>query len=277
MEDVLTDTSYLDRPGGRVAFDDSGGGGPLVVAAPGMGDTRGVYRHVRPAMIDAGLRFVTMDLRGMGETTAGWDVVTDEAIATDLLALVDRLDSGPAVLIGNSLSAASAVIAATDRPDRVAGLVLIGPFVRSVPLKWWQASAFRALLMPPWGRTAWVSYYRKSLYPGPRPVDHEGYVASLRDNLAEPGRFSDFRSMASNSHEESGKRLGEVRQPVLVVMGSADPDFPDPVAEANLLGEILEARVVIVEGSGHYPQADNPGLVAPAIVDFVQEAQKPRS
>ena len=62
-------TEFLERPGGRISYDDSGGDGPLVIAAPGMGDSRKVYRHIAPALTDAGLRIATMDLRGIGEST----------------------------------------------------------------------------------------------------------------------------------------------------------------------------------------------------------------
>ena len=268
----MSTPTLLDRPGGRISYEDAGGDGPVVIAAPGMGDTRHVYRHIRPELQAADIRLVTMDLRGMGESTVGWTDLSDAAVASDYLALIDELKAGPAVLIGNSLSSASAVIAAADQPDKVAGLVVIGPFVRDIPLKWWQKAAFGAMLLPPWGRFAWVSYYRKSLYPGPKPVDHKEYVAALSHNLAEPGRFASFRAIASNSHTESDRRLTKVAQPVLVVMGTADPDFPDPVAEANHLGEVMNAEVLLVERSGHYPQADSPHKVAPAIIDLVRRA-----
>ena len=184
----MSATQYLERPGGRIAYDDTGGDGQLVVAAPGMGDTRGSYRHVRAAMADAGLRFVTMDLRGMGESSARWEDLSDQGVASDYLALVEGLDAGPAVLIGNSKSCASAVIAATDAPDEVAGIVLIGPFVRVVPAKWWQQAMFAAMLAPPWGRSAWVSYYRKSLYPGPKPA-----ASFTRSSISASGVWFTFK------------------------------------------------------------------------------------
>jgi pimeloyl-ACP methyl ester carboxylesterase len=76
--------------------------------------------------------------------------------------------------------------------------------------------------------------------------------------------------MSTNSHAESGKRIGGVHQPVVVVMGTADPDFPDPEVEANELQEAMNAEVVMSDGSGHYPQADNPTLVLDALVRLVQ-------
>jgi pimeloyl-ACP methyl ester carboxylesterase len=267
-------TQFLDRPGGRISYGDSGGDGPLVIAAPGMGDSREVYRHIAPALTAAGLRLVTMDLRGIGESTVGWDDYSDSAVASDYLALVDDVAAGPAVLVGNSLSCSSAVIAATDAPEEVAGVVVIGPFVRDIPLKLWQKAAFHAMLTPPWGRGAWISYYRKQMYPGPKPPDHHEYVDALSRNLSEPGRYASFRSLAFNSHAKSGKRLADVTQPALVIMGTADPDFPDPEAEATALGDILDADVVLSEGSGHYPQADNPGTVAPPIIELAHRASR---
>ena len=264
-------TRFLDRPDGRISYDDNGIDGPLVIAAPGMGDTRNSYRHLRDGLAAEGIRFVTMDVRGMGESSVDWSDVSDAAVASDYLALVDELGGGPAVLVGNSLSCASSVIAATDAPEKVSGVMLLGPFVRDVPMAWWKKAAFGAMLSPPWGRSVWVSYYRKSLYPGAQPPDHDAYVSALSDNLREQGRFSSFRSMSTNSHAESGKRIGGVHQPVVVVMGTADPDFPDPEVEANELGELMNAEVVMSDGSGHYPQADNPTLVVAALVKLVRQ------
>lgn len=266
-------TQHLERPGGRIAYDDVGSGS-LHVAAPGMGDRRQVYRHVSPLLTEAGLRLVTMDLRGLGESSPRWDDLSEEAVAADYIALIDELDSGPAVLIGNSLSCASAVIAAVERPELVTAIVLLGPFVRPVQMKWWQTVAFRALLAPPWGRSAWVSYYRKNLYPGPKPPDLDEYAEALSANLSEAGRMASFRSLASNNHEASGSRLPKVRKPGLVIMGTADPDFPDPVDEARYIGEVLEADVLVVDGSGHYPQADSPEAVATAIIDLARRVER---
>ena len=164
------------------------------------------------------------------------------------------------------------MIAATDAPNEIAAIALIGPFVRPTPRKWWENAAFAAMLAPPWGKGIWVRYYRKNLYPGPKPADHDSYVTALSDNLGEKGRMSSLRGLASNRHQESGRRIERVSQPVLVVMGTADPDFPDAEAEANDLGKLMGAEVLLVDGSGHYPQAENPGEVAPAIIDLVRRA-----
>jgi pimeloyl-ACP methyl ester carboxylesterase len=50
-----------------------------------------------------------------------------------------------------------------------------------------------------------------------------------------------------------------------VVMGADDVDWKDPAAEAAWIGERLGADVVMVDGVGHYPQAQAPTVVADAV------------
>ena len=115
-------TSYLARPGGRIGYD-VGGTGPLVVLVPGMGDLRAGYRFLAPALRAAGYRVACTDLRGHGDSDATFPSFGDQDTAGDVLALIAEL-GGPAVIVGNSMGAGSAVLAAAGQPDLVCGLVL---------------------------------------------------------------------------------------------------------------------------------------------------------
>jgi pimeloyl-ACP methyl ester carboxylesterase len=53
-------------------------------------------------------------------------------------------------------------------------------------------------------------------------------------------------------------------------MGDHDPDFADPRAEAAFIAGWLSAAVVMVPGAGHYPHAEYPELVTPAILGFLR-------
>jgi pimeloyl-ACP methyl ester carboxylesterase len=53
-------------------------------------------------------------------------------------------------------------------------------------------------------------------------------------------------------------------------MGEKDPDFPDPAIEARWIADRLEGEVLMVPGAGHYPQAEFPELVSPAVVAFAR-------
>lgn len=262
-------TEYLERPEGRIAYQTTGSG-PLVICAPGMGDLRSVYRFLAPALSEAGFRAVAMDLRGHGDSDATFSEYDDAALGTDLIALAGHL-GGRAVLIGNSMAAGAAVWACAEAPDLVAGLVLIGPFVRNGPVGFAAMLAFRLALLRPWGPAAWNAYYA-SLYPGRRPVDLDEHRALIRESLRRPGHWRAFVSTTHSSHQAAEERLGEVRAPVLVVMGDHDPDFPDPAEEAHFIASKLGAEVVMVPGAGHYPQAEYPEVVTPAVVRFAHKA-----
>jgi pimeloyl-ACP methyl ester carboxylesterase len=122
-------TQYLKQANGQIAYDDSGSG-PLIICVPGLGDLRAEYRFLIPQLVEAGYRVVSMDIRGHGETSLDWADYSVGAIGSDMLALIRALAAGPAVVLGTSMAAGAAVWAAAEAPELIAGLVLIGPFVR---------------------------------------------------------------------------------------------------------------------------------------------------
>ena len=124
----VQEVRYLTRPGGRVAYEVTGAG-PLVVLVPGMGDLGSTYRFLAPSIVDAGFRVAWTDLRGHGDRDASFASYGDVETAGDIIALVEEL-GGLAAVVGNSMGAGAAVLAAADRPELVSGLGLVGPFVR---------------------------------------------------------------------------------------------------------------------------------------------------
>ncbi len=260
--------TYLNVGNGAIAYEDSGGSGPLVVCVPGMGDVREQYRFLAPSLISAGYRVVTMDLRGMGDSSTDWPDYSAAAVGSDIVALIAHLGAPRAFVIGNSMAAAAAVWAAAQMPDRIGGIVLIGPFVRDVPAPWWSGPVLKVAMMRPWGAASWSMYY-KSLYPTSPPADLDDYRQALRDNLKQPGRMEALQAMLDASKAPCEARIAEVKAPVLVIMGSKDPDFGDPAAEANLVTTRLDGQLVMVDGAGHYPHVEMPNEVEPAIIKFL--------
>jgi pimeloyl-ACP methyl ester carboxylesterase len=261
------ETLYLDRPGGRIAYD-LAGDGPLVILVPGMGDLRSVYRFLAPELVEAGYRVATMDLRGHGDSDASFDSYDDVALGTDLVALVQHL-GGSAVVAGNSMGAGGAAWAAAEAPELIRGLVLIGPFVREVPIGRAAKLAFRLALVRPWGRAAWKAYYAR-VYPGRRPADLADHIRRIGRSIRRGAHWRAFVATSRTSHAPVEARLADVHAPSLVVMGERDPDFTDPAAEARLIAERLGSEVVIVPEAGHYPQAEYPEIVTPVILEFLR-------
>lgn len=265
---TATDVLYLSRPGGRLSYTVTGDG-PLVVAVPGMGDLRGTWRELVAPLAEAGFRVAVMDLRGHGDADTTFTEHGDLATASDILALIDEL-GGPALVIGNSMAGSAAVIAAAQRPDAVAGLALISPFLRNGGSHGAQRALrilYRVLFARPWGAALWATYYRSTLSKGAQAPWLGEHVAAIRASMHQPGRLRSLLELTlSLDHDLVTPHVAAVRAPVLILVGAGDPDYTDPAAELAWMGEQLDADTVLVEDAAHYAQHQRPDVVVPKVL-----------
>jgi pimeloyl-ACP methyl ester carboxylesterase len=264
-EPALT-TLLLDREDGRIAYDVRGAG-PLVICAPGMGDIRQTFRYLVPALVEAGYRVATFDLRGHGESDTTFATYDDEAEASDVIALAEHLGA-PATVIGNSMGSAAAVIAAARRPALVTALVLVGPFVREPKMNVALKVLLRAATAAPWAAPVWKAYL-PNLYAGRKPTDQAEFAAQANAAMRRKGYTATFSKTTHTTHDPAEALLSSVVAPVLVVMGELDPDFPKPADEANWIAAQLNADILMVPEAGHYPQSQRPDVVNPAVIAFL--------
>lgn len=271
-------TQYLQLEGGKIAFDDQGDG-PLILCMPAGGDMRSEYRFLTPKLVTAGYRVVTMDMRGQGESSKTWSDYSPSALGSDMLALLRHLDAQQATIIGTSVATTAAIWASVEAPDLINGLVLISAYGRA-------ASRLSATLManiflaPMWGRSAYIAYFPR-LYPFARPADFDTYLQAVNTMLKEPGSMDALRAIFASSYRDWDDRIAHVSVPVMVIMGSRDPDFRNPELEGRLLAERLittRTTLTMIEGAGHHPQAEMPDKTAGVILDFLGKKQnQPRS
>ncbi|MEU7564644.1 alpha/beta fold hydrolase [Streptomyces fradiae] len=271
-------TQFLDVDGGTIAYEVAGAG-PLVVLAHGMGDHRGAYRAVVPRLVAAGYRVAAVDLRGCGESGTDWPDWSRAAIAGDLLAVIRHL-GGPAVLVGHSISGGAATIAAAREPELVSAVVELAPFTREQAISWgglrsrrWRQAMLRLLGATVLGSVPLWRSYLEAAYPGVRPAHFAERLDRVEAMLREPGRMKALRAMGRTTPADAGAQLGRVRCPVLVVMGTDDPDWADPHAEgAAVVGELPAGlgRLDMVEGAGHYPHDQYPDQVVSLMLSFLR-------
>ena len=266
-------TQFLETEGGTIAFDDTGGTGPVVIGIPGMGDLRSEYRLVKPMLQHAGFRVVTLDVRGFGESSPEWPDYSARAVGRDAIAILQQLSAGPATIMGNSFAAGSALWASKEAPGLVNGVVLLGPIVRDLPLTTIQKLVLSLGFAGPWRTWFWTTYWSR-LFPTKPAPEHAEVKAAIGVNLREPKRMQALLTMLSLSKADTAAILDEVSVPSLIVMGSKDPDFPDPVEEARRLASRINAETMIVEGAGHYPHVEMADDVGQRIIAFVRQLDK---
>jgi pimeloyl-ACP methyl ester carboxylesterase len=83
-----------------------------------------------------------------------------------------------------------------------------------------------------------------------------------------------LRKMGQSKPTDAGAHLPNIACPALVVMGTLDPDWADPKAEADGVVAAMPAgrgTVAMIEGAGHYPHAQFPEEVAAVMVPFLKE------
>lgn len=260
-------TEYLNQKNGQIAYDVAGEG-PLVICVPSLGDVRGEYRFLSPLLVNAGYRVATMDVRGHGESSIDWNDFSVAGVGEDILTLIRELDAGPAIIIGTSMGGGAAIWSAVESPELVRGMIMINPFVDGDGNRLFLA-LLSLMLARPWGPAMWMKYYA-SLYPTRKPADFADYVSTLHANLKQRGRLEAVWEMLRASKRASGERIPEVTQPALVLMGSKDPDFKKPEAEAKRVAKAVRGSYKIVENAGHYPHVEMPEIAGPVILNFIQ-------
>ncbi len=123
---------FVDTAVLRIAYEEAGppDGAPVVLLHGFPYDIR-AFDAVAPALAQAGCRVVVPFLRGFGPTRLS-DATPrsgeQAALGADLLALLDALALGPAVLAGYDWGARAACVVAALWPERARGLVSVGGY-----------------------------------------------------------------------------------------------------------------------------------------------------
>ncbi|EPE05869.1 hydrolase [Ophiostoma piceae UAMH 11346] len=269
---------FIENDGGKLAVEvrGSNAAAPLIVCSPGLGDTRDAYYPVADQLVAAGYRVALVDLRGLGESSTSFTQCGDLATASDFIKVAEALRSSATekvVLAGASLSAGAATIAAGQRPDLVAGLVLLGPFLRNGNIGAVFRVAMAVMLWRPWGPWIWKTY-AATMWPGLGPDNAKARAQSTTALLtrSEGKRWAAFQALSGSiNHDDVTPFLPKVKsQPALVVMGDKDPDWTDPLAEAVWVASNFETVTSLtVVGAGHAPMYEKPDIVGPEFVRFM--------
>jgi pimeloyl-ACP methyl ester carboxylesterase len=262
------------RTAGGIAFDDEGAGEPVVLLHSGVADRR-MWDSLATALA-ARYRVIRPDARGFGESLPP---IGPWAHHTDLLGLLDELLVGRAHLVGTSMGAGVAVEAALARPDAVASLVLAAPggalFGESP-----------AELRPIWAAEvdaldrgdldaavevnlrAWVDGPLR----GPEGVDPDlrAFVGRMQREAFE---LPDWDAEAAPEHELSppaAERLGELRCPVLVVVGEGDQPSVLETAD-RIAAEAPDVRIVAWPEVAHVLSLERPEAFADLVLAFLAD------
>ncbi len=116
---------YVDAGGLRFAYLEEGTG-PLVVLVHGFPDSAHTWDATMTALAAAGYRAIAPFTRGYHPTAIPSDGAYDtDTLGNDVVALIDALGGGPAIVVGHDWGASAAYAAAAIAPDKVKLLVTV--------------------------------------------------------------------------------------------------------------------------------------------------------
>lgn len=201
-----SDAGRLARPqGGAIAYCRMQGASPGVVFLPGLrSDMTGTKALALESFCRArGQAYLRFDYTGHGQSTGRFEDGTIGEWAGDAGLVIDRLTTGPQVLVGSSMGGWAMLLAALVRPERIAGLVGIAPAPDfTEDLVWQQATP-------------------------------EQRAAIERDGVwLEPSQYDEEPTPFTRKLIEDGRRHLLLRAaiplscPVRLIHGMADPDVP---------------------------------------------------
>ena len=260
-------TAVLPLPGTGLAYEVTGDG-PAVVLVHGFGLDMRMWEpqveHLAPRY-----RVVRYDCRGFGASGA-FDPAVPYTHAGDLVALLDHLAIGEAVLADLSFGGRVVLQTALAAPARVRGLVLLDAVLDGVPWDPESAGALDELARRvqaggvPAGRAAWLAH---PLFAAARQrPELAGLLTAMVAGY--PGQHWLGRDPHRPVQPPPIEALEDVATPALVVVGDRDvPGFRE--MSAVLAGRIPGAGYRVVAGAGHMVNMEQPAAVNELLTRFL--------
>ncbi|CAN5543720.1 pyrimidine utilization protein D [soil metagenome] len=225
--------------------------GPTLILSSGLGGSGG-YWAPNLAALGERYRVIVYDHRGTGRSDrALGGVLTVEAMADDLRALMDGIGIASATVIGHALGGHIGLALALAAPERVTRLVAINAWAKLDPHT---ARCFdtRLALLRDSGARAYFHAQPLFLFPPQWISDHTDRLqAEEEEHLAHfPGAETIQRRIAAVRHFNIIERLGEIGTRTLVIAAEDDMLVP-PSCSERLAEGLPDAQLARLASGGH--------------------------
>lgn len=266
---------------------------PLLIAHGAYDVARG-FDSFAPLLADAGLRVVSWDQRGNGDSSHtalySWD-----ADVRDAVAVMDAVAPTPMPVIGHSRGGNLVALLAAARPDRVSHLINFDGMwsIAAAARPGAEQTRGKRNLRTPAMLREWLDERRSGRPPratrfedlvarrhraNPRlPLAWHRYVTRLTavetpDGWrwkADPAQGG--AGFAPHRPEWSLAGLAALRIPVLAVLGLVDQNMVETGPSGDEVRPYLPATasVVALPDAGHYVHVEHPRVVASAVLKFL--------
>jgi pimeloyl-ACP methyl ester carboxylesterase len=252
---------YVDVPGTRLWYQDTGGSGePVIFMHPAASGDPRLWGYQQPVFAKAGYRVITYARRGYAKSGAV-DASNPGNAAEDLHGLIAGLGLGKAHVVSSGAGGSVAADHAITHPEQLLTLTVSSNYAgvrsgyiydaaQSIRVKqwnelprWYREFSTSYIVANPEGLKTWVSYQDEATKA--KGVEQEAYNAITAETLS------------------------KIAVPTLLLTGDADLSTP-PSLMRMLAKHFNDVEVVIVPEVGHSPYWERPTVFNDAVLSFIR-------
>jgi 3-oxoadipate enol-lactonase len=251
-------TGFAEINGARIYYEVAGEGQPFLMVHAGIADK---------SMWDEQFEFfarkykvVRYDMRGYGQSLP---VADDYQRHEDMRALLDFLDIDHAYLMGCSMGGGACMNFALEYPNRTDALIMVGSAPSGFGYDDWSPSPLDIAMEVAYqkGDLEQVNEIAMQIFIDGKSRTPDQVDATLRRKVYDMNMIAlrNERLMGKDipPPASAAKRIGELRLPVLIVMGDLDEEYI--VRAANFMeANLPNARKLVMPGTAHLPNMEFP-------------------
>jgi 2-hydroxymuconate-semialdehyde hydrolase/2-hydroxy-6-oxo-octa-2,4-dienoate hydrolase len=274
MTTTVAQPHTIDAGGIKTSYLEAGAGEPVIMlhgSGPGVSATANWQYNIGP--LSRHFHVLAPDIVGFGATERPDDVVYSLRSWTDhVWAFLDAHDIGRTSIVGNSLGGRIALQMATDHPERVDRMVLMGsPGVGMTP-----TVGLAALRAYEPSHEAMRSLLRDYFAVNPALITDELVAIRYQASIAD-GAYEAYRAMffdPKHKGSELAITADEVRAidtPTLLVHGREDKVVPLAVS-VTMLDLLPNADLHVFSRCGHWTQIERADEFSALVTDYLERS-----
>jgi pimeloyl-ACP methyl ester carboxylesterase len=261
----------IDAGGIQTGYLEAGAGDPVVMlhgSGPGVSAMANWQHNI--GALSQRFRVLAPDIVGFGATKRPDDIVYSLRTWTDhIWAFLDAHDIERAAIVGNSLGGRIALQMATDRPDRITKMVLMG--APGVGMTLTEGLAALRAYQP--SHDAMRDLLRNYFAVDPTMITDDlvalRYEASVTDGAYEAYRAMFFDPRHAGSELAiTAEEARAIDTPALLVHGREDKVVPMQVS-VTMLGLLPNADLHVFSACGHWTQIERADEFSALVADYL--------
>jgi pimeloyl-ACP methyl ester carboxylesterase len=272
MATLQTKSGFVTVDGARIYYEMAGEGTPFVMIHAGVADSRQWNKEFE--FFGQDYQVVRYDLRGYGKSEP---VEGEFNHMDDLVALLNTLElHEPLIMMGCSMGGGLAMDFTLTHPSRVRALIMVGSAPSGLELdvpalaKFAEAEkAYEA------GDLDLLSELETQIWFDGRDRTPEQVDQAMRKLAYEMNRNAlslEARQLGKrlpNTEIPAFDRLSNLKQPVLVIIGSQDTPYILATAD-YMLEKLPLARIVRIDDAAHLPNMEHPSQFQTLVKEFLE-------